>query len=613
MNENLKNIEELLDYNFKVDSYQRGYRWDSTQVYSLLNDIKEFTPEFLSFYCLQPLVVKKINDKTYELIDGQQRATTISLILMYFHSKRYRLSYTTRNTEETGVNSFFDNIINLSIPVIKFSEELEDLDEVDNLIWKYWKESIVVKDPIFNTVDNFYFYKTYCVITNWFNQFDENSKEEFKHKLLTKTKVIWYVENENSSSEKIIKKFIDFNEGKIELEQAELIKALFVLDIIKNPNTIQRQYEENQFADDWNLIENQMSDKKFWQFVSSNKNDENISNKINLLFQLYNGFGKSEDKFYNYRKLEKIFKQVINGDVEKPKWESIINLYNGLEEWYFDRTSYHLAGAIIHLTNFNISKILDTARKANSKTSFRNKLREILLNHFKEGNKWQKDFDPEKIKHRDAGVFKMLLLYNIALTEIGETDNFFPFYLFYETKNWNIEHILAKNDDGLNTVEEFSDFFSAIEDLVKNMNDEDINSDNKIILQNLLNELDHFIEENRKIDCKNKIKEINEKIVEFFSIDDFNNLCLLDQSTNVKVGKKPFRKKRNIILNMDEEIKINKDTFIPIGTKYVFSKQSTPSKFHQINYWSTKDREYYLKMIKVMINDFLKYEQDGTN
>ena len=92
--------------------------------------------------------------------------------------------------------------------------------------------------------------------------------------LLEETKVIWYEESKESSDHKIVKKFIDFNEGKIELEQAELIKALFVLDILKLPSPIQRQYEENKFADDWNLIEHQLSDPKFWQFISHNKNDE---------------------------------------------------------------------------------------------------------------------------------------------------------------------------------------------------------------------------------------------------------------------------------------------------------------------------------------------------
>ncbi|QES91832.1 DUF262 domain-containing protein [Empedobacter brevis] len=606
MNENLKSIEELLDFNFRIDAYQRGYRWDTAQVYSLLTDIDEFTPEFQSFYCLQPLVIRKIDDTTYELIDGQQRTTTISLILMYFKSKSYQLLYTTRNTEDNGINSFIERIPTLPIPEFSIPEGIDSFGEIDNIIFNFWKENIIVDSPEINTVDNFYFYKNYVVISNWFSQFDAEAIEIFKHKLYNQTKVIWYVEDDASDDKQIIEKFINFNEGKIELEQAELIKALFVLDIAKTPNAVQRQYEENQFADDWNLIEHQMSDQKFWQFVTSNKNDENLANKINLLFQLHNGFGKSEDKFYNYRKYENAFKN--NVESNKPDWADITQLYNNLEEWFFDRTSYHLVGTIIHLTEFNISKVLEVANESSTKTIFRNKLRGLISDEFS-----KEKYELEKIKYGDSAVFKMLFLYNIALTETEDLETFFPFYRFYETKSWNIEHILAKNDDGLDSFEEFNNFYSDIQNLMIVSSVEEINQENKDIILELLEELNLLIKENKKGDCKKKIKEINDKIVEFFNVDDFNNLCLLDQSTNIKVGKKPFRRKRDIILELDEEIKIDANSYIPIGTKNVFLKKSTNSSAFQIDYWSIRDRELYLKMVKSTITNFLKLEQDESN
>lgn len=606
MNENLKSIEELLDFNFRIDAYQRGYRWDTSQVYSLLTDIDEFMPEFQSFYCLQPLVIRKIDDTTYELIDGQQRTTTISLILMYFKSKSYQLLYTTRNTEDNGINSFIERIPTLPIPTFSIPEVIDSFGEIDSLIFNFWKENIIVDSPEINTVDNFYFYKNYVVISNWFSQLDTEAIEIFKHKLYHQTKVIWYVEDDASDDIQIIEKFINFNEGKIELEQAELIKALFVLDIAKTPNAVQRQYEENQFADDWNLIEHQMSDQKFWQFVTSNKNDENLANKINLLFQLHNGFGKSEDKFYNYRKYENAFKN--NVESNKPDWANITQLYNNLEEWFFDRTSYHLIGTIIHLTDFNISKVLEMANESSTKTVFRNKLRGLISDEFS-----KEKYELEKIKYGDSAVFKILFLYNIALTETEDLETFFPFYRFYETKSWNIEHILAKNDDGLDSFEEFNNFYLDIQNLINVSTVEDINQENKDIILVLLEELKLLITENKKGDCKKKIKEINDKIVEFFNVDDFNNLCLLDQSTNIKVGKKPFRRKRDIILELDEEIKIDADAYIPIGTKNVFLKKSTNSSAFQIDYWSIRDRELYLKMVKSTITNFLKLEQDESN
>src|SRR5690554_5420886 len=86
----IKAISELLGMNFFIPSYQRGYRWDKQQVEELLDDIyafatkKDKTEE--EFYCLQPVIVKKKEkEEWYEVIDGQQRLTTIFLIIHYIN------------------------------------------------------------------------------------------------------------------------------------------------------------------------------------------------------------------------------------------------------------------------------------------------------------------------------------------------------------------------------------------------------------------------------------------------------------------------------------------------------------------------------------------------
>lgn len=69
---------------FYVPNYQRGYRWKESQVQQLLNDIKEFDYEKNNekkFYCLQPLVVTEDKENGWVVIDGQQRLTTLFIIL----------------------------------------------------------------------------------------------------------------------------------------------------------------------------------------------------------------------------------------------------------------------------------------------------------------------------------------------------------------------------------------------------------------------------------------------------------------------------------------------------------------------------------------------------
>lgn len=128
----LKSIQNLLGMNFFIPSYQRGYRWTKQQVEDLLNDIWEFQNKDVGedeIYCIQPLVVKdrkedsfkkikeeatsiedvkKILKGSWEVIDGQQRLTTIYILLSYLDSdleNKYSIEYETRkkNPNSTDV------------------------------------------------------------------------------------------------------------------------------------------------------------------------------------------------------------------------------------------------------------------------------------------------------------------------------------------------------------------------------------------------------------------------------------------------------------------------------------------------------------------------------
>lgn len=95
-----KKVEELLvsksmplGMQFYVPNYQRGYRWKESQVQQLLNDIKEFDYEKNNekkFYCLQPLVVTEDKENGWVVIDGQQRLTTLFIILTCIEKMLYK-------------------------------------------------------------------------------------------------------------------------------------------------------------------------------------------------------------------------------------------------------------------------------------------------------------------------------------------------------------------------------------------------------------------------------------------------------------------------------------------------------------------------------------------
>ena len=82
----LKSIFNISDYKFIIKNYQRGYRWDSKQVENLLDDLLEFEKSNNELYCLQPIIVRKLQENEYELIDGQQRLTTIYILLKFLQT-----------------------------------------------------------------------------------------------------------------------------------------------------------------------------------------------------------------------------------------------------------------------------------------------------------------------------------------------------------------------------------------------------------------------------------------------------------------------------------------------------------------------------------------------
>jgi len=105
----LKPVTELLSEKFFIPSYQRGYRWTDRQVTNLLDDIWSFrlnseTESKEAFYCLQPIVVSKMNGE-WEVLDGQQRLTTIS---NWFKGKdgtaKINFLTTLLNDDESGKN-----------------------------------------------------------------------------------------------------------------------------------------------------------------------------------------------------------------------------------------------------------------------------------------------------------------------------------------------------------------------------------------------------------------------------------------------------------------------------------------------------------------------------
>lgn len=342
----LRAIEDLKDKNFIVPSYQRGYRWGEREVQALLQDICDFAQmqNQSDFYCLQPVVVKNDKEK-YRIIDGQQRLTTIFLIIKFLGNKDFfHISYETRPKS----TDFLKNIKD------KTQEETKN-------------------------IDFYHFYKAYEAIQKFFNNTNIN-KESFLKILLNKCKVLWYEiapkENENEV-------FIRLNIGKIPLEEAENIKALF---LSKNDELDSDDLKYR--AELWYESEIEARENRDFRYCVLNKIDEkeDIENKIlkddiqRIEAYLKSLVPPSDKKHYLFEYFYKCYK---DGTLNK-QWSELENAINTLSGFAsgkgnnkIDREIFHYLGFLI-LSGENIYSLYEEWKKDTNKESFSQKLLEMI-------------------------------------------------------------------------------------------------------------------------------------------------------------------------------------------------------------------------------------------
>lgn len=591
----LKSVAEFLDgyHKFFIPSFQRGYRWDKKEVEDLLKDIWDFAKngenKKSDFYCLQPVAVKKDNEQ-WVVIDGQQRLTTLLLLLNFIKkisrtpfvvpSKIYEIKYETRGE--------FD-----------FEKPVRDAD-----------------------IDSFHIFQAKEIIEKWFNdrldEIDYSALEKVlfnKSADVPKVKFIWYViENENEIDS--IKTFNNLNKGKIKLTNAELIKALFVLKAqqkkdgkeVEDLNILELPYE-------WNEIENKLQDNRLWYFIANK--DYNPSTRIDLIFDFLSEKNKKDDDDFAYRKFQNLYDNSgdqfwIDQKVENftEAWKKVKEVYQMFIYWYENSDIYHYVGYLI----YNEIPIRTIYNKCSSKTKSETikTLQTLISNKLLDFNKADIDSFTKEENYKECK--KLLLFFNIETSirqQINQNTNAknsdsvtyykFPFDLF-KLYDWDIEHVGSLKDNPLKDVKDKIIWLSYIPNIVSDI-------DGWSNLQSRAEELLNTLKE-KKSDENNKFQEIYNEIIKIIqknendTKDTLDNLALLDSGTNRGYGNALFPTKRKTIIEND----IN-GVFIPVCTKNLFLKYYSSNdvgKSQWKNSWEDNDRQAYLNAIHQTIDFILK-------
>ena len=604
-----KSINDLHGMKFFIPSYQRGYRWTEQQVKDLLNDILEFSQkkkQESEYYCLQPLVVKR-KDKdvlssikaatsieevetllkgSWEVIDGQQRLTTLFIILSVLgETSVYFLEYETRIGSE------------------KFLEKIDENKKDDN-------------------IDYYHICQSKQTVASWLDN-DVIDKEGFKETLLNKVKFIWY----ESVDEDPIKVFTRLNIGKISLTNAELIKALFLnRSNFGEKDSEHLKLRQQEIASEWDNIEYTLQNDEFWLFL--HEKSYNRPTRIDFIFDLiceqktlgtFDNIGTDDYKtfryFYEYFK-QKEEKQESNPYVQQKTkieicWSKVKDYFQTFKEWFDDLELYHYIGYLVEY-NYSLSGLVSEWHCSKNKDSFVNYLKAEIKKKI-EGCP-RLDFQ-YKEDGNDKGKCKPILLFQNIQTVINQNKNNlsnedyklgvfykFPFHL-YKLENWDVEHINS------NTTNDEEDADTQKEWLLNVYLSADNDAQQKIrsYFESSEDEKGKLFEEIKKQIPQNEEWTPVEK-------NRIWNYTLLDSSTNRSYGNAIFSGKRRVIIGKDKGLsiaipKIGKDgkiqlgeekkaksSFVPPSTKQVFMKYYSAT-MSDANYWTKVDAEGYLKDI----------------
>ena len=551
---------------FNVPSYQRGYRWGKEEVTRLLSDIHDIFDEESQTarnYCLQPIVVRRSGDQ-YDLIDGQQRLTTIYLIYKYMsiasngwlvESPRFSLIYETRT---------------------KSTEFLENMDKS-------------LRD---DNIDFWFICNAYETIENWFSQFGDKVPvvmNDFNSYLSKYVKVIWY---EVDESQDAIALFTRLNIGKIALTSAELIKAMFLSH--DNNESMDKERQE-EIALQWDNIEKELHNDGLWYFLTNSINT-GYQTRIDLVLDLMVGkVDNTKEKYFTFFQFDARRKNENLRDI----WQEILHTFLILKDWHGNHELYHKIGYLIASRSKTLAEIYN-ASKDQTKREFVSILDGYIRDSIDISENYA-DLSYEKTGDY-AKISRLLLLFNVeSVRRNGEKTEWFPFNKFKYQEDgkvvWSLEHIHAQQSQGMKKQEEWKEWLRLHVPSVQSLNGDD---------EDLISEMKAKYEQPALL--RQDFERLQERVVARLSVSgnveymhSIANLALLNSSDNAALNNSTFDVKRNEIIQMDKN-----GAFIPFCTKMVFLKYYTPSEENQLHFWGQADRRAYVSFINDVLKDYLR-------
>lgn len=544
-----------LEGHFFVPAYQRGYRWGEPEVRRLLDDVQA---NGAKPYFLQPIVVKQREEGHWELIDGQQRLTTLFLILQYIQTHlhaaepRYRLEYETRPDSET------------------YLTELNPDRQQDN-------------------IDFFYIFKAFECIRSWFER-QPNSLQsaiDFYTATSKSLQVIWYEAPEHVDSKELFRRL---NVGRIPLTDAELVKALLLARVREMDDHSDRS---QQVAAQWDVIERDLRNSELWAFVTRRPYIEATHIEL-LLDTLADRIDKPP---IGHRPRYHTFETLRPSIEASPKkvWDDLQDLHSLLLGWFEDRTLYHWIGYLVAMGE-PLGAIVAMANGL-TKSTFEVSLTRRIQQRVKLTEEQVRD-----LAYPSSKCTEVLLLMNVeAVRRRTDSSERYSFRA-HASGAWSLEHIHAQTAESLQTAEQWTEWLKRHQDALATLPATD-----QPERDSLLADIDAALNASTLSEVRFRLLE--PRVIYALSVGEpdsedeihsISNLALLSSGVNSALSNSVFEVKRREILRQDKG-----GAYIPACTRDAFLKYYTDADAHQIHFWGPQDRAAYIRAMVELTRRFL--------
>ena len=648
----IKHVADLLSMRFNIPSYQRGYRWEKKHIDALLEDLYNFIEHDKKsegrFYCLQPLVVVKnqelsTDSAVYDVIDGQQRLTTLYLLLTYLSETRKAI-YGDISAPDT------------------FSIRYESRDAAFFVNNEFRTDD---KIEAANNIDFFYMAMAYRAIDAWFGSHkntrpiilkalipegysettgltgDSLEKTMANNDKKNDARFIWYeIFPENSASS--IDVFSQLNYGKTPLTPTELVKAqVFQCDLYGKNEKLMKEVAFRRSCE-WDLMEKQLQDPFMWSMIAPS--DDYMPSRMGLVLSfvfedLYNDIKHDnqdleinlEDDDFIYQVCSRYLEtddEKIFADRTSRIWDMVQSTYTIFYNWYQNTDFYHLIGLLTWLKEYKNRNFGKSIRRAffkglideyekRSKHGFIDYLKSEIARIIyvqeqkkdKDGNIMQWGISRINYNENAIDIIRILVMFNVEQLRLAKNEGSrFPFHLLRKYDVTSLEHIHPQNftsdnmkletitewletsENNLKELHKYEEYRDVINSLRKLLKDEDTYKANYEYVMELINKVDKEFDD---------LTEMSDE-----QMHTLYNLALVDKDTNSALHNYLLDKKRSILIRRQKDDK----TYVVPATMMVFNKYFS-TDLASPKLWTKQDREEYFKAICDVYSYFIKIKK----